>query len=351
MTMTFLLIISILSSLIMISNIKNSIKFLITEKRFYEVPMIFIQLLIPIFAPTLVLSIYPLEGNTNLVKLIWVSIIVIGVNLKLTDFSWRLNSLVTGQRSNFVKESLPFDSNKFIDSQKKNIIKEVCLIENEEIIYLVDEKEKEINAWVSSEGGSHSITFTMGSLELDNEEFRALVAHEFIHIKRRDATHKAKFRRITLNIIMVLVFLMILLIYEILYKYFPSISVYLLLIIPLILFYGVSLFIFVNIDNRRFWYQIDELYADRFSCEIENVNRDSVLSLLRKLKKQEQKKFDEYYWSEKMYYRYFILTDHPCVDRRIHLIEKRQKWGLKDYISHLWIITKWFFTGKGWNGM
>ncbi len=187
--------------------------------------------------------------------------------------------------------------------------------------------------------------------ELSPEQLNAIIGHELMHFKGRDGTFLDHIKRFVGSLCIIVVFVAYVIAVDWIAKMLPTIGLIItILTLPLILVYVVSMLIFLIIDDRRYWYQIKEIKADRLACTIPGVSKDSMVSLLKRLK-LESSDFQNLPWYKKMFYRYLMIMEHPCLERRIHLIENYRKWSILDYISHSFAMAKWFFSGKGWIGM
>lgn len=213
--------------------------------------------------------------------------------------------------------------------------------------------EKSINACARANYiKPSSITLTEGCLRLTWPEIAAIVGHELIHIKYKDNTFMAVIWRIVGGIFLIFLLIAYILFIEIINNYLPAVAdVVVVLTLPIVLFYLISMFIFLTIDNRRYWYQIQELRADRLAYELPGIEHIGMLAFLRRAVQQEREWFEDLYWYKKIYNRYFILLEHPNAKYRFKLISNYRRWSFLDYGLHMLQVTKWFFRGKGWNGL
>ncbi|MEB4782132.1 M56 family metallopeptidase [Paenibacillus jamilae] len=182
------------------------------------------------------------------------------------------------------------------------------------------------------------------------DEVTALMAHELMHIKNKDGGVTSLFRPISFIITLLVSYMLfgylgIFVVVDIPFVGALIAIIYVLLTIPVIL-----LMIYLMTDMHGFWEQLSEIKADRYSCEIEGVTRDGLISLLTKLKRLDDKDLATYKWYEKIVLRYKVRPTHPNLEYRIRLIEHYKRWSVKDYFLLILSTIKWAVTGKGWNG-
>ncbi len=249
------------------------------------------------------------------------------------------------------KEFLEVENNDFPYSPLRNSIYNLCIRAGLTNVELFLSNQKIINGFAKASRKTNSIALTEGCLELTWPEIKAIVGHEIIHIKYKDNTFIAVIWRILGGIFLLAVLIFYILIIQLINNFLPVVGVVITVVtLPFILLYEISMLIFLVIDNRRYWYQIQELRADRLACELPDIELSGMLALLRSAAVRESDWFNNLYWYKKVYYRYFLLLEHPSAKHRYKLIRKYRKWSFLEYGFHLFQITKWFFTGKGWNG-
>ncbi|WCT57437.1 M48 family metalloprotease [Paenibacillus kyungheensis] len=279
---------------------------------------------------------------------IWMSLIlVIGIGIKFTYFF-----------SNSYNESVSYimetDNCEHLRNPKlEDLIVKMCLEQgiNKIDIDLIN-NSKEINAQASSKLRSrqHQISITKKSLDLEYNTVIALVAHEIFHLKFMDTTVIANLKRVLNNLCLFVSFIVFVQFLNFISEYLSFYNFLTLIFCLIALLYFILMMIFLLIDNRRFWNQIQELKADRFASQLSNVGAREYIKLLHILKSQEDYHWANYTWYQKIYFKYFLILDHPSIDRRIYLIENYKKWTYMDLTKHLFLMMKWFLTGKGWIG-
>ncbi|WP_307206332.1 M48 family metalloprotease [Paenibacillus harenae] len=199
---------------------------------------------------------------------------------------------------------------------------------------------------------SNSITLTKGCLELPCSEIAAIVGHEIVHIKYKDNTYMAVMWRIVGGLFLSTLLIAYITLIQLVNNFWPITGeIISILTLPIVIIYGCSMFVFLTIDNRRYWYQIQEIRADRLACELPDIEHSAMLAFLRNEVVREEEWFKKLYWYKKIYYRYYELLEHPSAKHRFKLINNYKKWSLVDYGAHMVQVTKWFLSGKGWNGL
>ena len=241
---------------------------------------------------------------------------------------------------------------EFPYNELRREINKLCIQSGLTDIELFLSSEKSINGYAKANHLiPHSITLTKGCLKLRWPEIAAIVGHEIIHIKHRDNTYVAFLWRIGGAFLLILFFIAYLFFINVINSVYTLLGTILTFItFPIMLFYEIFLLIFLVIDNRRYWYQIQELRADRLACELPGIEQFAIEAFLTRQALSEEEYFRNLPWYKKIYSRYFILHEHPSAKYRLRIIKKYRKWSYKDYIIHILQVTKWFFTGKGWNG-
>jgi Zn-dependent protease with chaperone function len=234
--------------------------------------------------------------------------------------------------------------NVFNEIQKKLEIENVTLlVENNDIL-----TGRALLKPIFSQGNNAVILTTRACEELPDEELRALIAHEMIHIKNRDYNVKSTlFSMITIFCLYAAI-IMYSYIIQFARLYFVYLAVILLLGIPvmMIVFFGV--FFYLLYAKHGYWFQIREMKADRLACELLPEIREGMILLLKRLQKEDWE--PDKPWYKKIPDRYNIWHTHPNLNYRIHLLQHYKKWSYKEYVTHFFQTLKWAITGKGWSG-
>lgn len=185
---------------------------------------------------------------------------------------------------------------------------------------------------------------------MESDVLTALVGHELIHWKCKDDTLRIIFVDSAIQIAFIVLFAFFVKLTEIMFDILPLLGAILgLLIIPLMLILLFILIVPSSMETVRYWWQVKELRADRLACELNGVSESGMVKLLRLLRSYNPVGVNKR-WHDKIHTRYFKKAPHPSINRRIFLIENYRKWSISDYFIHGFIMSKWFFTGKGWNG-
>lgn len=167
------------------------------------------------------------------------------------------------------------------------------------------------------------------------------IAHELGHIYYNDFSNISKRVRIS-NLVC-----LILMIVNMLGLRATMISPIFLIITLLII--GIESVFGKVMCDTRFWKQIAELRADRLAINVCNSNKMTFVEFWKTyLKKQSKEKTNII---DQFYRRYIKVEGHPSMERRMELIEKREKWSWWEYFEHALVIMKWRVTNKGWNGV
>jgi len=180
-----------------------------------------------------------------------------------------------------------------------------------------------------------------------DEMFQVVVAHELAHIYYGDFKDVCRRIRITCLIVSLVYVLIFTLSYLFISNVLFLIIVMLLMIINLILGNVMC--------DKRYWKQIAELKADRLGVSLCDGNKEAFKNFWDKtnLIKKEENTIDNLNKSNKIYQyykRYVENEDHPCIERRLYLINTRKQWEWWEYFEHAIIIRLWRITKKGWNG-
>lgn len=234
--------------------------------------------------------------------------------------------------------------NIFNEIQKKLEIENVTLlVENNDII-----TGRALLKPIFSQSNNAVILTTRACEELPDEELRALIAHEMLHIKNRDYNVKSTlFSMITIFFLYAAI-IMYSYIIQFARLYFVYLAVILLLGIPImmIVFFGVLFYLLYA--KHGYWFQIREMKADRLACELLPEIREGMIQLLKRLQKEEWE--PDKPWFKKIPDRYNIWHTHPNLNYRIYLLQHYKKWSYKEYVTHFFQTLKWAMTGKGWSG-
>ena len=99
----------------------------------------------------------------------------------------------------------------------------------------------------------------------------------------------------------------------------------------------------------RYWEQIAELRADRLAINVCKSNKMIFVEFWKEYWKNQKKEKTNVI--DQFYRRYIKVEGHPCMERRMELIEKREKWSWWEYLEHVLVIIRWYVTNRGWNGI
>ena len=111
----------------------------------------------------------------------------------------------------------------------------------------------------------------------------------------------------------------------------------------------------------RYWKQIAELRADRLAVEKYKCDKMSCVTFWKEYSKNHNQNNNNTNNNNddnnennniivKIYRKYVKISEHPSMERRMYLIEKRDRWHWWEYLEHALIVLKWRITNKGWNG-
>lgn len=174
------------------------------------------------------------------------------------------------------------------------------------------------------------------------------IAHELAHIHYNDFTNIRKRLQVSKRIFVLLTIML-------LFGIIASINSPL-CIVMFFSFFTVSLLGNVMCDIR-YWNQIAELRADRLAVEKYKCDKMSCVTFWKEdSKNQSQNNNNNNDNNEnnniivKIYRKYVKITEHPSMERRMYLIEKRDRWHWWEYLEHALIVLKWRITNNGWNG-
>ena len=166
------------------------------------------------------------------------------------------------------------------------------------------------------------------------------IAHELGHIYYKDFVNVRKRLRIA-NVICLLIYISTIL------ELFIGKGKLILNVVSLIILFGEIVLGNVMCDIR-YWKQIAELRADRLAMRLSKCNKYAVIDFWKEDSKK--KPSDTTNLVNQYYKRYIRVKDHPSMNRRMELLEKRDRWYWWEYIEHALIVIKWKMTNKGWNG-
>ncbi len=167
------------------------------------------------------------------------------------------------------------------------------------------------------------------------------IAHELGHIYYNDFTNISKRVRISNFVCLILMILNML-------GLIASLITPIFLIISLIFMCIETVFGKVMCD-ARFWKQIAEIRADRLAINICKNDKMIFVEFWKGYLKNQSK--EETNIIDQFYRRYIKVEDHPSMEYRMELIEKRETWSWWEYFEHALVIMKWRITNKGWNGI
>lgn len=167
------------------------------------------------------------------------------------------------------------------------------------------------------------------------------IAHELGHIYYNDFSNIGKRIRIS-NLVC-----LILMILNMLGLMAAMISPIFLIIMLLIM--GIEGIFGKVMCDARFWKQIAELRADRIAIDVCKSNKMNFVEFWKEYIEKQSK--EETNIIDQFYRRYIRVEGHPAMERRMELIEKREKWRWWEYFEHALVIMKWRVTNRGWNGI
>lgn len=200
---------------------------------------------------------------------------------------------------------------------------------------------------VANEDGYLEIILTEALiLELKDEKdiLKMIFAHELVHYKYKDNFY-IKWR----TKIACFLSLLILMTYM---NYFFKIENFASTIIL-----GIILYICSIVSDESYWSQMAELRADRIAIEISGIQPKKYTEYLKKSPFMlNEVKRNNYISNNNFLYREYKKNiekiKHPSLKRRMEILDgKYKKWGYLEYFTHVFIITKWKLTGKGWRGI
>ncbi|MFC6547681.1 M48 family metalloprotease [Cohnella cellulosilytica] len=204
-----------------------------------------------------------------------------------------------------------------------------------------------IKPWYHLKGDAIVLT-TEACEEFSDEELKALVAHELMHIKCKDYNFKGTLFSMSVIFTFFSGMLLYVHIIDLIKTYFVYVALVLVLVLPVVMAGFFAVFIYLLYDKHGYWYQIREMRADRLACELIPEIR---LGLLKLLKRMQDKDMDSNTpWYKKLPERYSRWHTHPSLNYRIHLLQNYRKWSYKEYIKHFIQTLKWAISGKGWSG-
>lgn len=334
----------ILKKLNVVERIKDrSFIELIKDDNIEKAIVAFIVLLIfisPIFISFIMISaIYHYTDGSSIRYFVY-SACLFGVGIRWTKMWWEDIEIDNQQE----KPELTFVP----DCRFRDLAVKICTNANTGYLNLYFIDGSSINAYaLKDRKGSKCIIFTKSCEVLTDSEIAALVGHEIAHLKNGDLDIIEKLRRIMGFMIMFAIFgINVALLTQLLQLHIVG-AILAIIIAPSVIIYEIAMLIFLSIDDKRFWKQIQEIRADRVACTYDGVTQAGMISLLKKLKGENNQKIA---WYKKIYMKYFKIMEHPCLDWRIYLMENYRKWSILDYYLHAGQMFKWFITGKGWIG-
>ena len=167
------------------------------------------------------------------------------------------------------------------------------------------------------------------------------IAHELGHIYYNDFSNIRKRVRIS-NLVC-----LILMILNMLGLMATMISPVFLIIMLLVM--GIESIFGKVMCDARYWKQIAELRVDRLAINVCKSNKMTFVKFWKTYLKNQSK--EEINIIDQFYRRYIKVEGHPSMERRMELIEKREKWSWWEYFEHALVIMKWRVTNRGWNGI
>lgn len=305
----------------------------------------------PIIIIPFIINSYLSKTNKSIFMIVLIMTVSFFVGIRWTKKWWIfIASIEKDLENNSTEDNEVYD---FPYIQLRSDIFKLCHQAGVTNVELFLTNEKSINGYARANYiKPNSITLTEGCLGLTWPEIAAIVGHEIVHIKYKDNTIMAVIWRIVGGLLLIFLLIVYILLIQVVGDLSPIAGeVLTILTLPIVILYEISMLVFLTIDNRRYWYQIQELRADRLACELHGVKRSAMLDFLEKEVVREESWFKKLYWYKKIYYRYFILLEHPSAKHRLKLINNYRKWSFVDYGIHILQVTKWFFSGKGWNGL
>lgn len=179
----------------------------------------------------------------------------------------------------------------------------------------------------SESGAKDILLYTIG------HELAHIYYHDFKNIRRRiKISYFAYFISLLLIVLLML-----------------SIDMHLIqyLVLTLLIFHNLT---FKIICDKRYWYQIAELRADRLAMQIYDGEKMLFINFWKRYDEESRCKAKGKNTLYNYYRKYIKIEAHPSMIRRMELIEKRERWYNWEYIEHMLLIWKWRVTNKGWNG-
>ncbi len=295
----------------------------------------------PIFVSFAIVNAAYKYTNGNFLMCFIYSVCLFGVGIKWTKTWWEHIKTDEKQKEPLVT-LMP-------DGRFRDLAEKICISANIGYLnlYFIDIIGTNAFTFKNKKRKQQGIIFTKSCETLTDNEIAALVGHEVAHLKNGDFDIIEKLRRIIGFIIVFAGFGISIAILNLLSQVFIVGIILVIIIAPIIIIYEIAMLIFLSIDDRRLWKQIQEIRADRAACTYDGVTHEGMISLLKKLKDENNEKI---VWYKKIYIKYFKIMEYPCLERRIYLIENYKKWSILDYYLHAGQMFKWFITGKGWIG-
>ncbi|KFN12196.1 MAG: M48 family metalloprotease [Paenibacillus macerans] len=197
--------------------------------------------------------------------------------------------------------------------------------------------------------GRNAVVLTTEACEeFSDEELKALIAHELIHIKYKDYDFKSTLFSTSTIFLFIAGMLTYVYIVGIISAYLVYVALVLVLAIPVMMIVFLGMLIYLLYAKHGYWYQIREMRADRKACELIPEIRLGLIKLLKRMQNENME--TNIPWYRKLPERYSRWHTHPSLDYRIHLLQNYKKWSYKEYIRHFFQTLKWAITGKGWSG-
>ena len=164
------------------------------------------------------------------------------------------------------------------------------------------------------------------------------LSHELSHIFYNDFRNVNK-RMKCINIAFFGVVILI-------YLYFMYIPCFYLKEVIGIIFLQFNIVAWLIMGNLRYWQQIAEFRADRLAAQVWIEGKESVIAFWREYEKKNTEKKTNFLSG--FYKKYIEKEAHPSMEKRMRLLETRDKWYWWEYFEHMLIILGQLVTYKGW---
>lgn len=249
----------------------------------------------PIFVSfTIVNAVYKYTNGNFLMCFIY-CICLFGVGIKWTKTWWEHIMTDENQKKPMVTH-MP-------DGRFRDLAEKICISANVGYLNLYFIDILGINAFTykDKKRKKQGIIFSESCETLTDNEIVVLVGHEIAHLKNGYFDIIEKLRRFIGFIIVFAGFGISIAILNLLSQIYIVGTILVIIIAPFIIIYEIAMLIFLSIDDRRLWKQIQEIRADRTACTYEGVTHEGMISLLKKLKDENN---DKIVWYKKIYMKY-----------------------------------------------